>query len=292
MEHSHDKSGTIMSKSETEVGSNPSPSNLPWYNRLDVVSVTFLVFLLAVISSIGALEGSGRDLDYLANLSRFLDKFLPPDVSVLDRTLEALLETFQIAVMATFLALGISLPLALGAAHNLAPSWMVALTRMALNVIRTIPSLLWALLTVVIVGSNSLAGVIALTFYSVGYLGKFFSEAFESTDMKITHALRGIGAKPLQALQYGLWPQVKPLIWSHSLWMLEYNVRSASIIGYVGAGGIGMHLALYADSPNSWDKFCTVLLCILVVVTFLDMLGESIRLRIKKRTGGKSAVKV
>ena len=109
MEHSHDKSGIIMNASELESDSNPSPRNLPWYNRLDVVSVTFLVFLLAVISSIGALEGSGRDLDYLANLNRFLDKFLPPDLSVLDRTLEALLETFQIAVMATFLALGISL---------------------------------------------------------------------------------------------------------------------------------------------------------------------------------------
>ncbi len=273
-------------------GLGESRPELPWYNRLDVVSITFLIFLLAVISSIGALEGSGRDLDYWSNLNRFLGKFFPPDLSVLDRTLDALLETFQIAVMATFFAIAISLPLALGAAHNLAPSWVVFLTRMLLNVIRTIPSLLWALLTVVIVGSNSLAGVIALTFYSVGYLGKFFSEAFESTNMKIAHALKGIGAKPFQAFQYGLWPQVKPLIWSHSLWMLEYNVRSASIIGYVGAGGIGMHLALYADSPNSWDKFCTVLLCILVVVTFLDLLGEWIRLRIKKRTGGKSMGRV
>jgi phosphonate transport system permease protein len=266
----------------------PSRLDLPWYNRLDVVSVTFLIFLLAVISSVGALEGSGRDLDYWSNLSRFIDKFFPPDFSVLDRTLNALLETLQIAVMATFFSVSISLVLALGAAHNLAPGWLVALTRMLLNAIRTIPSLLWALLTVVIVGSNSLAGVIALTFYSVGYLGKFFSEAFESTDMKISDALKGIGARPFQAFQYGLWPQVKPLVWSHSLWMLEYNVRSASIIGYVGAGGIGMDLALYADSANSWDKFCTVLLCILAVVTFLDLLGESIRLRIKRRTGGQA----
>lgn len=265
---------------------------LPWYNRLDIVSVTFLIFLLAVISSVGALEGSGRDLDYWGNINRFAAKFFPPDFSVLDDTLEALLETFQIAIMATFFSVGISLVLALGAAHNLAPRWLVILTRMLLNVIRTIPSLLWALLTVVIVGSNSLAGVIALTFYSVGYLGKFFSETFESADMKIAHAMRGTGAKPFQAFQYGLWPQVKPLIWSHSLWMLEYNVRSASIIGYVGAGGIGMHLALYADSANSWDKFCTVLLCILAVVTFLDFLGEWIRLRIKRRTGGKPPLKI
>jgi len=270
----------------------PPRLDLPWYNRLDVVSLTFLIFLLAVISSVGALEGSGRDLDYMNNLSRFINKFFPPDLSILNRTLVALVETFQIAVMATFFSVGISLALALGAAHNIAPGWLVVITRMLLNAIRTIPSLLWALLTVVIVGSNSLAGVIALTFYSIGYLGKFFSEAFESTDMKVPASLRGIGAKPFQAFQYGLWPQVKPLVWSHSLWMLEYNVRSASIIGYVGAGGIGMDLALYAESANSWDKFCTVLLCILAVVTFLDLLGESIRLRIKGRSGGQAAAKV
>ncbi|MFP6854857.1 MAG: phosphonate ABC transporter, permease protein PhnE [Opitutales bacterium] len=270
----------------------PSRLDLAWYNRLDVVSVTFLVFLLAVISSVGALEGSGRDLDYWGNIGRFIEKFFPPDLTILNRTLIALLETFQIAIMATFFAVSISLALALGAAHNLAPRWLVTLTRMLLNAIRTVPSLLWALLTVVIVGSNSLAGVIALTFYSIGYLGKFFSEAFESTDMKVCQALKGIGARPFQAFQYGLWPQVKPLIWSHSLWMLEYNVRSASIIGYVGAGGIGMDLALYADSANSWDKFCTVLLCILTIVTFLDFLGEWIRIRIKKRTGGQVRIRL
>ena len=163
------------------------------------------------------------------------------------------------------------------------------MTRMLLNMIRTIPSLLWALLAVVIVGSNSLAGVIALTFYSIGYLGKFYSEAFEAADVRVRSALRDMGASRMQAFQYGLWPNVKPLIWSHSLWMLEYNVRSASIIGYVGAGGIGLHLKLYADSPNSWDKFSTVLLCILFIVTLLDFLGERIRKRIKQRLTGENA---
>ncbi len=263
--------------------SNPR-LEMPWYNRLDVVSVTFLIFILLVISSVGALKGSGRDLDHWENLQRFIGKWFPPDPSVLDPVMEAMLETFQIAVMATFFAIGISLVLSMGAANNLAPKWLVGLTRMTLNVIRTIPSLLWALVAVSLVGAEPLAGVIALTFYSIGYLGKFFSESFESSEMKITKSLRGIGAKPFQAFQYGLWPQVKPQIWSHSLWMLEYNVRSASIIGYVGAGGVGTNLQIYVDS-NSWDKVSMVLICILAVVTFLDLVGESIRLRIKSRTG-------
>ena len=136
-------------------------------------------------------------------------------------------------------------------------------TRMLLNVIRTIPSLLWAILAVVLVGSNSLAGVIALSFYSTGYLAKFFSEAFESADLKGQEALLNLGAGRIQAFQYGLWPNLRPIIWSHCLWMLEYNVRSASIIGYVGAGGIGLHLKLYAESADSWNKFSMVLLCML-----------------------------
>ena len=269
--------------------SDPREDLVPWYNRLNVVNLTFLVFLLAVGFSLPALEGSGRDLNYWENLTRFGAKFFPPDLSILGRTLTSLWETFQIAVCSTFFAISLSLLISLGAAQNLAPKWLVIMTRMLLNMIRTVPSLLWALLAVVIVGSNSLAGVIALTFYSIGYLGKFYSEAFEAADVSVRSALSDIGASRMQAFQYGLWPNVKPLIWSHSLWMLEYNVRSASIIGYVGAGGIGLHLKLYADSPNSWDKFSTVLLCILFVVTFLDFLGERIRKRIKQRLTGKNA---
>ena len=158
---------------------------------------------------------------------------------------------------------------------------------MILNVIRTIPSLLWALLAVVIVGSNPLAGVIALTFYSVGYLAKFFSETFEATDTDAQQALRSLGASPLQAFQFGLWPNARPIIWSHCLWMLEYNVRSASIIGYVGAGGIGLHLKLYAESADSWNKFSLVLLFILLIVTVLDFTGEKIRKSIRDKLEGQ-----
>ena len=234
------------------------------------------------------IEGSGRDLDYWGNLSRFASQFFPPDWSIIGRTWTGILETVQIALASTFLAIIISTILSVGAARNIAPSWILWPTRMLLNIIRTIPSLLWALLAVVIVGSNQLAGVIALTFYSVGYLAKFFSEAFEAANSDAQCALQTLGASPLQAFQYGLWPNARPLIWSQCLWMLEYNVRSASIIGYVGAGGIGLHLKLYADSANSWNKFSLVLLCILIIVTFLDFAGEKIRQTIRDKLDGKN----
>ncbi len=268
-------------------GAPPPPSipERPWYERLNVLNVTFIIFLLAVIYSGSLLDGSGRDLRIWNNLGGFLRDFFPPDFSVLNRTLESLLETVKIAVLATFFSIFISLVIGLGAAQNVAPHWLVISMRMVLNVIRTIPSLIWAVIAVAAVGANAVAGVIALTFYSIGYLGKFFSEAFESVDMSIARSLRGMGADAVQAFQFGMWPHAKPLIWSHSIWMLEYNIRSASIIGYVGAGGLGLQLHTYQEF-HQWNRFATVLLCILIVVTSLDFLSEWIRRRIARRGHG------
>lgn len=253
----------------------------PWYERLNVINATLLLFLLAVVFSGTSIQGSGRDLNIAQNLRQFAADFFPPDLSVLPTTLKALLETIQIAVLATFFSIVASVVIGLGAARTIAPPAVVVSTRMLLNVIRTIPSLIWAVIAVVAMGANAVAGVAALTFYSIGYLGKFFSEAFESVDIAVARSLRGIGADPLQAFQYGIWPNAKPLVWSHGVWMLEYNIRSASIIGYVGAGGLGLQLHAYQEFQQ-WDSFATVLLCILLVVSSLDFLSESIRRRVTR----------
>jgi len=244
-----------------------------------------LLVVLAVIGtafSLPALRGSERELDYAANLMRFVGRFFPPDFSVTGRALGALVETFQIAMLATVFAVLAALPLGAAGARTLAPQPVVWAVRLLLNVIRTLPGLIWALLAVAVVGPNPLAGVIGLTFYSLGYLAKFFADAFESVDLEVARGLRAIGASGPQAFQYGLWPHARPLVWSYSLWMLEYNLRSASIVGYVGAGGIGTLLHVYHEYYE-WDKFATVLLLILALVTLLDLCGESLRHRISRR---------
>lgn len=256
---------------------------LPWHARLNVLNVTLLLFVLAALFSLPALRGSGRELAYWENTLRFLGRFFPPDRSVLPQVLAALGETAQIAVMATFLAILLALPLGALGARTLAPRWVVGVTRLAMNGIRTVPSLLWALIAVAVVGANPLAGVIGLVFYSLGYLGKFFADAFESVDVDVDRALRALGAHPVQAFQHGVWPHARPLVWSYGLWMLEYNLRSAAIIGYVGAGGLGVLLHSYQEY-YAWDKFATVLLCILVLVTALDLLGEWVRSRITRKS--------
>jgi phosphonate transport system permease protein len=263
------------------VPDNPKIPKLPLRERFTAFGATLMLFLVLVIVSLPALEGAGRELDYLANLRGFAVKFFPPDFSAAPQIIAALGETVQIAVMATFFALFLALPLAIAGAQNISPRPLNLLTRMILNVIRTLPSLIWALLAVAIVGANSLAGVIALTFYSLGYLGKFFSDAFESVETDVAEGLRQTGADRIQAFQYGLLPQVKPLLLSHTLWMLEYNIRSAAIIGYVGAGGIGLLLHTYQEF-GQWQKFCTVLLFILLVVVSLDFFGEWLRGKLAK----------
>ncbi|MFO8027114.1 MAG: phosphonate ABC transporter, permease protein PhnE [Opitutales bacterium] len=254
----------------------------PWFERLNLLNVTLLLFLLAVIFSGAQIEGSERNLDVWQNLLNFLKDFFPPDLSVIPQTGVALLETIKIAILSTFFAIIVSLLCGLGAARTISPNWLVVGTRMLLNLVRTIPSLIWAVIAVAAMGANAAAGVAALTFYSTGYLGKFFSEAFESVDLNVARSLQGIGADSVQAFQYGIWPHAKPLIWSHSIWMLEYNIRSASIIGYVGAGGLGLQLHAYQEFHH-WDRFSTVLFCILLVVTLLDLLSERIRQRIARR---------
>ena len=131
---------------------NSESPQLPWHSRFDLQGITFALFILLGISSLPALEGSGRDLDYWGNLKGFLDQFLPPDFDILPQTLAGIWETIQIAGISTLLATVLSLVLALGAARTLSPAWLVMLTRMLLNCIRTIPSLLWAILAVVLVG--------------------------------------------------------------------------------------------------------------------------------------------
>jgi len=271
----------VKFRGEKDLREDLKVPKLLWRERFNAFGASLLLFSILVVISLPALEGAGRELDYLRNLHSFAGKFFPPDWSATPQILRALGETVQIAVMATFFAVILALPLAIAGAQNIAPRWLNMAVRMILNGVRTLPSLIWALLAVAVVGPNSLAGVIGLTFYSLGYLGKFFSDAFESVDTEISDGLRSAGADRLQAFQYGLLPQVKPLILSHALWMLEYNIRSAAIIGYVGAGGIGLLLHTFQEY-GQWQKFLTVLIFILALVTTLDFFGEWLRGKLTK----------
>ncbi len=236
---------------------NKSTRGLKW-----LVQVTLCLAVIAL--SWPALQGSDRDLNYFENFLRLTKSFFPPDFSIWPEVLMGLYQTIQISVIATALATLIALPMAVASSRRLSPLFLQSFMAILLSLVRAIPSLVWALIGVAIVGPYPLAGVIALVFYSLGYLGKFFADALDSQSFEIPQYYLRSGANRWQAFQYGIWPNVKALLRHHVLWMLEYNIRSASIIGYVGAGGLGTYLHIYQEYGR-WDRFSFVIILIFII---------------------------
>lgn len=246
-----------------------------WLERL-----SFGGFLIIVGWSALSIDIPDRELHYLKNLWNFITRFFPPNFDDASQVFSAFLETLRIAALATLLGAVVSMALAMASTQLrsiLGARWIIKAT---LNLVRTIPSLVWALLAVAIIGPNVLAGVIALSFYSVGYLAKFFTDAIDQVHLKPVQVLKVSGASGLQAFLFGVIPNLKSLFLSQSLWMFEYNIRSASIIGYVGAGGLGTLLHQYQEYYQ-WDRFAAVLIVIFVVVSALDTLNHALSRRAK-----------
>jgi phosphonate transport system permease protein len=241
---------------------------------------TLLVWglLLAVLA--GSWKGADmRPLDLLrdgGNMGEYARGFFPPDFSEWRHYLAELTITLQIAVWGTALAIACSVPLSLLAAGNITPWWVHQPVRRLLDACRAINEMLFALLFVVAVGLGPFAGVLALWVHTTGTLAKLFSEAVEAIDPQPVEGIRATGAHPLAEIVYGVIPQVMPLWISYTLYRFEANVRSASVVGMVGAGGIGMVL---------WDvirgfqyaQTAAVLLMLVVAVSAIDLLSSKLR---------------
>jgi phosphonate transport system permease protein len=210
------------------------------------------------------------------NMAQYASGFFPPDFREWRHYLAELVITLQIALWGTALALVCSVPLALLAAGNLTPAWVHQPVRRVLDACRSINEMVFALLFVVAVGLGPFAGVLALWVHTTGTLAKLFSEAVESIDPNPVEGLRATGAHPVAEVLYGVLPQVMPLWVSFTLYRFEANVRSASVVGMVGAGGIGMVL---------WDvirgfqyaQTAAVLLMLVVSVTLIDLASSRLR---------------
>ncbi|MGF1634952.1 MAG: phosphonate ABC transporter, permease protein PhnE [Phycisphaerae bacterium] len=193
--------------------------------------------------------------------------------------LDAMLVTLRMAFVGTVLAVLVSWPLAALAAANGPPAYVRWPVRFLLNVIRSVPSILWALLFVAAVGLGEFSGLLALVAYSLGYLTKFYYEAFENVDPNPPAALRELGMPGIAAFTRGVWPAARPHLLASSLFMLEYNVRAASVLGLVGGGGIGLLLKEYVDW-RAFDIVGVILAMLVVVVLLLDALSTRLRARL------------
>jgi phosphonate transport system permease protein len=170
----------------------------------------------------------------------------------------------------------ISVPIAIASANNVAPRWLQWLANLLQNAVRSVPSIILGLIFVAATGLGAPAGTLALGIYTIGYLAKFYQQAIEAVDHRSLESLQVMGASRVQIAQYGILPQVLPLGLGYTLWMFEYNIRAASVLGVVGAGGIGFQLKSYIDGFE-YNKATTMMLVLLVVVTVIDSFSSQLR---------------
>jgi phosphonate transport system permease protein len=220
-----------------------------------------------------------RPLDLVkdsGNMKTFLAEFFPPNFRDWRTYLREMVVTLHIAVWGTALAIVCAVPFGLLSSSNLVPIWIYQPVRRLMDACRAINEMVFAMLFIVAVGLGPFAGVLALWIHTTGTLAKLFSEAVEAIDPRPVEGIRATGATALEEILYGVIPQVLPLWISYSLYRFESNVRSASVVGMVGAGGIGV--ILYEVIRGfEYAQTCAVMLIIIVFVSAIDLLSARIR---------------
>jgi len=265
----------------------------------------WLVALGFVLLIVWSYQGTRVDLgsllggEGLRQMAGYFAKLFPPDLSstaLRDAGVGAV-ETFAISFVGSILAVCIALPLALltsrtmlyrgilyegrrlSTASRVLRVGVYAAAKALLNVLRTIPEIVWALMFVFMVGLGPFPGVLALGFHTGGVLGKLFGEVLEDVDPRPLEALQSTGASRLRILLYGILPQAAPQFLSYALYRWEVNIRAAAILGFVGAGGLGQRIHI-AISLFLEHQLLTLVLAIYVMVTLVDWLSASLRRRL------------
>ena len=185
-------------------------------------------------------------------------------------------ETIQMAFIGTIIGVAIALPLSMFAARNLNSKWVYAPVRAILAAIRTFPSILWAILFVIMVGLGPFAGILAIIMYTIGFVAKLQYESIETVDADPMDAVSSIGVSRWQLIRYVVLPESAPHLISQILYMFDYNVRQSSILGLVGAGGIGFYIINYIKFFE-YGKAAVFMLVVLATVLVIDWVSVKIR---------------
>jgi len=259
----------------------PEVFNRPLTSRLVVPVIFAVAFALFAFGLVDLEFSPARMLSGLHQLGWILLLMVPPDPgSSFPIYLAAMGETLSIALLGTTLAAVAALPVSLLAARNVVPSNIFRFpVRRFLDSIRGVDTLIWALVWINVVGLGPFAGVLAIAVSDFGTFGKLFSEAIEAADKKQVEGIRAAGGNALHEIRFGLLPQVLPVIAGQVLYFIESNTRSATIIGIVGAGGIGLQLAEQIRVLE-WQKVSFLILMVLVTVAAIDWISGKLRFAI------------
>jgi phosphonate transport system permease protein len=251
--------------------------------RTTLTRAALLVGLLLLIGQ-ALVVARVRPQDLITGINGMADimrRSFPPDVTNIRPAALAAVETFDIALIGTCVAMVLSLPLAVLAAENMTPSRPLYLgARGVIAVTRAVPDLVWALLFVTAVGLGPFPGVLALSVHSVGMLGRLFAENIEDIDMGPVQALTITGASRFQIVTHAIVPGLLPALVGISLFRLDENVRSSLVLGFVGAGGIGF-LILTSMNLFQYRQVATLLILTYLLVIIVERIAAAVRTRIR-----------
>ena len=245
--------------------------------------VTVVLFCSVLVFIIKDLEINVTKLisDSSNYFGDILSRMLPPDFSNLNQLIYAMLETIEIAFLGTFIAIILSIPLGLFSARNLAPNYLVyIICKTVVIFFRAIPEFIIAMILVIAIGFGAMPGVLALGLHTMGFLAKFYAEDIEHINQGPIDALKSSGASKGQIISFGIIPQILPAFVANNLYILDRNVRMATMLGIVGAGGIGYELQS-SFRMFEYEKVSTIIILIFVTIFFIDHISSYIRSKIK-----------
>lgn len=236
---------------------------------------------LAVVWSMSALDIEWSFLrDAPTQAADLIGRMFPPQWSYLPRIIQPLIETIHIASLGTLIAIVLALPMAFLAARNTtANSFTWAIGRAILVRSRSINTIIWGLLFVAIFSPGAVAGVFAVAARSVGFIAKLIAEAIEEVDDRQIEAVRATGASTLQVWWVAIFPQILPVLVGTSIYRWDINFRESSVLGFVGAGGIGLYLNASINT-FAWTQVLVILFAILVIVLISEAISAQVRARI------------
>ena len=210
-----------------------------------------------------------------------LSRMLPPDFSNLNQLIYAMFETIEIAFLGTFIAIVLSIPFGLFSARNLAPNYFIYIVcKTVVIFFRAIPEFIIAMILVIAIGFGAMPGVLALGLHTMGFLAKFYAEDIEHINRGPIDALKSSGATKSQIISFGIIPQILPAFVANNLYILDRNVRMATMLGIVGAGGIGYELQS-SFRMFEYERVSAIVILIFFTIFFIDNFSSYIRSKIK-----------
>lgn len=264
----------------------PAPDPRPIWRRRSALAelLQWSAWLLLVLLFVACWQIMTKDQiwsfvwDAPRQAGDLLGRMVPPRWSYMEKLWRPLWDTLNIATLGTLLALMISVPVAFLAASNTTPSrWLIRpLALLIIVASRSVNSLIWALLLVIILGPGLLAGVIAIALRSIGFIGKLLYEAIEEIDQRQVEAIRATGASGAQVLDFAIVPQVLPAFAGITMFRWDINIRESTVLGLVGAGGIGLQLKASVDSL-AWPQVTLIFIVILATVVVSEWVSARVR---------------